>query len=386
LNIFGNRSNWQVLLFLFAILIGVGSLIYTQFLVHDLKAEERKKVEMWAAAIRLINSADSTQNLDFPFSIIENNKTVPVILTDSHNNIIAATNIGQGKIEDPGFMALKLVKMKSYNDPIIIDLGSGYSNRIYYKDSIILSQLMYYPYVQLGFILLFILSSYLALSSSRKAEQNRVWVGMSKETAHQLGTPTTSLSGWVEILQNNYPDIPVIKELALDVKRLEKVTERFSGIGSKPSLTRENIKSLIQNSVNYLKTRSSSKVLFVLPFSDDEEEMNIPVNPALFEWVIENVCKNAIDAMEGDGAITIRVEEADKYAIIDITDTGKGIPKSTYKKIFNPGFTTKKRGWGLGLSLAKRIIEEYHQGKIFVKSSEIGKGTCIRIMMKSTIN
>lgn len=385
MNIFRNRSNWQIFLFLFAILIGVGSLIYTQFLVRDLKAEERKKVEMWAAAIRLINSADSTQNLDFPFSIIENNKTVPVILTDGHDNIIAATNIGQGKIEDPGFMALKLEKMKSYNDPIIIDLGSGFTNRIYYKDSIILSQLMYYPYVQLGFIILFIIASYLALSSSRKAEQNRVWVGMSKETAHQLGTPTTSMSGWIEILQNNYSDIPVIKELALDVKRLEKVTERFSGIGSKPSLTQENIKSLIQNSVNYLKTRSSSKVLFVLPFSPDEE-INIPVNPALFEWVMENVCKNAIDAMEGDGSITIRIEETEKYAIIDVYDTGKGIPKSAYKKIFNPGFTTKKRGWGLGLSLAKRIIEEYHHGKIFVKSSEPDKGTCIRIMMKRSIN
>ncbi len=385
MNIFRNRSNWQVFLFLFAILIGVGSLVYTQFLVRDLKAEERKKVEMWAAAIRLINSADSTQNLDFPFSIIENNKTVPVILTDGHDNIIAAENIEQEKIANPGFMALELEKMKSYNEPIIIDLGSGSTNCIYYKDSIILSQLIYYPYVQLGFIILFILASYLALSSSRKAEQNRVWVGMSKETAHQLGTPTTSMSGWIEILQNNYPDIPVTKELALDVKRLEKVTERFSGIGSKPSLTRENIVSLIQNSVNYLKTRSSSKVLFVLPFSPDEE-INIPVNPALFEWVIENVCKNAIDAMEGNGEITIRIEESEKYAIIDIWDTGKGMPKSAWKKIFNPGFTTKKRGWGLGLSLAKRITEEYHHGKIFVRSSEIGKGTCIRIMMKSGIN
>ena len=382
MNIFRNRSNWQVLLFFFAILIGVGSLIYTQFLVRSLKAEERKKVEMWAEATRLINSADSTQNLDFLLTIIENNNTVPVILTDGHDNIIDTRNLGQVKTEDPGFMGAKLEKMKSDNEPIIIELGNGFTNRIYYKDSIILSQLMYYPFIQLGFIILFILASYLALSSSRKAEQNRVWVGMSKETAHQLGTPTTSLSGWIEILQNNYPDIPVIKELALDVKRLEKVTERFSRIGSKPSLTEENIKSLIQNSVNYLKTRSSSKVLFVLPFSADDE-INIPVNPALFEWVIENVCKNAMDAMEGDGEITIRVEEEEKHAIIDIYDTGKGMPKSAYKKIFNPGFTTKKRGWGLGLSLAKRIIEEYHNGKIFVKSSEIGKGTCIRIMMKN---
>ena len=281
-------------------------------------------------------------------------------------------------------MGLKLEKMKSDNQPIIIDLGNGSTNRIYYKDSIILSQLIYYPFIQLGFIILFIMVSYLALSSSRKAEQNRVWLGLSKETAHQLGTPTTSLTGWVELLKTNYPELPVTKELALDVKRLEKVTERFSRIGSKPLLTQDNILALIQNSVNYLKSRSSSKVLFVLPFTADDE-INLPVNPALFEWVIENVCKNGIDAMEGDGEITIKVEEEEKYAIIDISDTGKGLPKSSWKKIFSPGYTTKKRGWGLGLSLAKRIIEEYHHGRIFVKSSEPGKGTCIRIMMKTGI-
>ena len=384
MNIIRNRNNWQIFLFLFAILIGVGSLIYTQFLVRSLKIEERKKVEMWAEATGLINSADSTQNLDFLLSIIENNNTVPVILTDGSDNIIATRNIDQVKIEDTGTMGLKLEKMKSDNQPIIIDLGNGSTNRIYYKDSIILSQLIYYPFIQLGFIILFIMVSYLALSSSRKAEQNRVWLGLSKETAHQLGTPTTSLTGWVELLKTNYPELPVTKELALDVKRLEKVTERFSRIGSKPLLTQDNILALIQNSVNYLKSRSSSKVLFVLPFTADDE-INLPVNPALFEWVIENVCKNGIDAMEGDGEITIKVEEEEKYAIIDISDTGKGLPKSSWKKIFSPGYTTKKRGWGLGLSLAKRIIEEYHHGRIFVKSSEPGKGTCIRIMMKTGI-
>ena len=384
MNIFRNRNNWQIFLFLFAILIGVGSLIYTQFLVRSLKTEERKKVEMWAEATRLINSADSTQNLDFLLSIIENNNAVPVILTDGSDNIIATRNIEQVKIEDTGTMGVKLEKMRSDNQPIIIDLANGSTNRIYYKDSIILSQLIYYPFVQLGFIILFILASYLALSSSRKAEQNRVWLGLSKETAHQLGTPTTSLSGWVELLQNNYPDLPVTKELALDVKRLEKVTERFSRIGSKPSLTQENILGLILNSVNYLKSRSSSKVLFVLTFSSDDE-INLPVNPVLFEWVVENVCKNGIDAMEGNGEITIKVEEEEKYAVIDISDSGKGMPKSSWKKVFSPGYTTKKRGWGLGLSLAKRIIEEYHHGKIFVKSSEPGKGTCIRIMMKTGI-
>ncbi|NMC37717.1 MAG: HAMP domain-containing histidine kinase [Bacteroidales bacterium] len=383
MNIYVNRSRWKVFLFLFAILLGVGSLIYTQSLVKSLKDEERKKVQMWAEATRLINSADSTQNLEFLLSIIENNNTVPVILTDGHDNIIAVRNINQGKEEGYGHLDISLEKMKSENDPILIDLGGGFVNRIYYKDSIILTQLIYYPYVQLGLIIMFILVSYQALSSSRKAEQNRVWVGMSKETAHQLGTPTTSLSGWIEILQNDYPEIQVTRELALDVKRLEKVTERFSKIGSKPDLSEENIISLVQNSVDYLKSRSSNKVLFVLTFSPDEEIL-APVNPALFEWVIENVCKNAIDAIEGSGEVTVRVTEDEKYAIIDISDTGKGIPKTAYKKIFNPGYTTKKRGWGLGLSLSKRIIDEYHNGKIFVKSSEIGKGSCIRIMMRKS--
>lgn len=382
MNIYQKKSNWKILLFLFAILIGVSSLIYTQFLVRSLKAEERKKVEIWAEATKLINSADSTQNLEFLLSIIENNKTVPVILTDGHDNIIDTRNIESTKVNNPGSLGNKLDKIKNYNDPIIIDVGGGFTNHIYYKDSIILSQLTYYPFVQMGMIILFIIVSFLALSSSRKAQQNEVWVGMSKETAHQLGTPTTSLSGWVEILQNNHPEITITKELALDVKRLEKVTERFSRIGSKPLLTKENILSLIQNSVDYLKSRSSSKVLFVMTFSPDDSIM-IPVNAALFEWVIENICKNAIDAMEGNGEITIRVEEEEEYAVIDITDTGKGIPKSAYKKIFNAGFTTKQRGWGLGLSLTKRIIEEYHHGRIFVRYSEIGKGSCIRIMMKT---
>jgi signal transduction histidine kinase len=204
---------------------------------------------------------------------------------------------------------------------------------------------------------------------------------MSKETAHQLGTPTSSLAGWIEILQNNYPEIPVTAELARDVERLEKVTERFSRIGSKPSLTNENIVAIISRTVDYLKSRASSKVKFIYDYNSGNEIL-VPVNPALFEWVIENVSKNAIDAMEGSGEITVRIAETEKHALIDITDTGKGIPKSAFKKIFNPGFTTKQRGWGLGLSLARRIVEEYHNGKIFVRHSEVGKGSCIRIMMK----
>jgi signal transduction histidine kinase len=240
--------------------------------------------------------------------------------------------------------------------------------------------LIYYPYIQLGIVIFYILVSYLAFRSSRKAEQNQVWIGMSKETAHQLGTPTSSLAGWIEIMQNKYPGISITGELARDVERLEKVTERFSRIGSRPSLTKEDIVSIISRTIDYLKSRTSSKVKINIDYSI-EKTVEVPVNSALFEWVIENVFKNAVDSMEGNGEITVRITETEKHALIDISDTGKGIPKSAFNKIFNPGFTTKQRGWGLGLSLAKRIIEEYHNGKIFVRHSEVGKGSCIRIVM-----
>lgn len=356
--------------------VGIGSLIYTEILVSKLKAEERKNVQLWAEAIRLISVSDSNQNVDFPYSIIANNNTVPVILTDESDSIISTRNI-ESETKD---LKKVLSAMKEKNKPIIINLENGHYNLIYYKDSIILTMLIFYPYIQVGFIFLFILVSYLAFRSSKKAQQNQVWVGMSKETAHQLGTPTSSLAGWIEILQNNYPEVSITAELSRDVERLEKVTERFSRIGSKPSLTNENIVPIISRSVDYLKSRASSKVRFIDEYTD-KKEVIVPVNAALFEWVIENVSKNAIDAMEGSGDITIRIAETDRHALIDISDTGKGIPKSVIKKIFNAGFTTKQRGWGVGLSLARRIIEDYHSGKIFVRHSEIGKGSTIRIVM-----
>ena len=356
---FRNKNLWKLFLLLFAILIGLCSLIYTENLVNKLKIEERENVELWAEATRLISITDAGQDVNFLSSIIENNNTVPVILTDESDSIISARNFDKERERDIMFLKENLSKIKEKNEPIKIDLENGHFNLIYYKDSIILTMLIYYPYIQSGIILLFIMVSYLAFSSSRKAEQNQVWVGMSKETAHQLGTPTSSLSGWIEILQNKYPEISITSELALDVKRLEKVTERFSRIGSKPSLANENIIAIINRTTDYLKSRTSSKVRFINDY-DSEKELIVPANAALFEWVIENIYKNAL---------------------IDITDTGKGIPKSAFNKVFSPGFTTKQRGWGLGLSLAKRIIEEYHNGHIFVKNSEVGKGACIRIVM-----
>jgi two-component system, sporulation sensor kinase D len=375
-----HKTLWKLSLFLFAVLIGMGSLFYSGTLVRKLKVEERKNVHLWAEATRLISLSDTSLNLDFLSSIIYNNTTIPVILTDESDSIISAGNFNNERIGDPAYLKKNLEKIKGKNKPIIISLGGGHFNSIYYKDSTILTMLIYYPYIQLGIIVLFILVSYLALSSSRKADQNQLWVGMSKETAHQLGTPTSSLAGWIEIMQHKHPEISITKELARDVERLEKVTERFSRIGSKPSLTSENIIIIISRTIDYLKSRTSSKVLFITAFSPTGEII-VPINSALFEWVIENVSKNAIDAMEGNGEITIRITETDQHALIDISDTGKGIPKSAFNKIFNPGFTTKQRGWGLGLSLAKRIVEEYHNGRIFVKYSEVGKGSCIRIIM-----
>jgi signal transduction histidine kinase len=370
----------MLFLFLFAILTGLGSLIYTRYLVGILKIEERKKVELWAEATRLITVSDSSQNLGFLTSIIENNSSVPVILTDGYGNIIGSRNFDAARLKDPSFLKIQLERMKKKNKPIVVDLGSGFSNLIFYKDSIILTQLIYYPYIQLGIIMLFILVAFMAFNSSRKAEENQLWVGMSKETAHQLGTPASSLAGWVEILQQKYPEMTVTREIALDVERLVKITERFSRIGAKPALKNENVVEIIYRVIDYLKSRSSSKVKFSAGF-DPSREIVVPLNAALFEWVIENVSKNAIDAMEGNGEISYIISETDRAILVDITDTGKGIPKNAFKKIFNPGYTTKQRGWGLGLSLARRIMEEYHKGKIYVMNSEIGKGSCIRIII-----
>jgi signal transduction histidine kinase len=385
-NIYYRNTIWKLALLVFAVFIGLSSLLYTENLVKRLKTEERKKVELWAEATRLlINSSDSSEYLPFLSSINENNSTIPVILTDGADNIISARNFDPEKIKDISFLQTELARIKGKISPIIIDIGAGQINRIYYRESIILRKLTYYPYVQLSVIVLFILVSYMAFSSSRKAEQNQVWVGMSKETAHQLGTPTSSLAGWIEILQLKYPEITITEELSRDLSRLEKVAERFSKIGSRPDLALENIITVINQTIDYLRSRTSSKVVIKID-SGNLNEVLIPINSALFSWVIENVCKNAIDAITGEGEINIRISENDQASLIDISDNGKGIPKSAYKRIFKPGYTTKKTGWGLGLSLAKRIIEEYHDGKIFVRNSEIGKGSSIRIVMNKRIS
>ncbi len=350
--------------------------------MNELKEEERKKVELWASATKqLIDLDNPDANIDFLFQVIENNNTVPVVLADSKGDTISTRNIDVHRLKNTKYFEKLMRKMKSEHEPIEILLGNDVRNYIYYKDSLILTKLKYYPFVQLGVIMLFILVSYLAFSGFRKFEQNQVWVGLTKETAHQLGTPTSSLIGWVDVLKLKNIDPKLVSEFEMDVQRLEKITERFSKVGSKPKLTGTNIVPVIFSAVNYIKNRSSNKIKFTFNFSEDEEII-VPLNVALFEWVVENVAKNAIDAIRGSGELEFSLTDNTQVLFLDIKDNGKGIHKSKFKTIFKPGFTTRKRGWGLGLSLSQRIIEMYHKGKIFVYQSEIGKGSTIRIVLK----
>ena len=382
-NIYLQRQRWKLILFILAIIIGIASIIYTNRLVKQLSVEEKKKIELWAEGTRTLIEIDpsNTENINFIFKVIENNTTVPVIWVDENDSIISYRNLDSLKVKNKNYLLRQLNLMKAKNEPIEMGLINGQKNYIYYKDSILLTKLLYYPYIQMGVIVLFIFIAYLAFNATRKAEQNQVWVGMSKETAHQLGTPISSLIAWVELLKGKINDKALINELENDVSRLEKITERFSKIGSAPILKMENIIEVIKKSVEYIKTRSSNAIEFKYNF-DEKAEIIVPINASLFEWVIENICKNAVDAMKSEGKIEISVYDNIQVIYIDIKDTGKGISKSKYKTIFRPGYTTKPRGWGLGLSLTKRIVETYHDGKIFVNESEINGGTTIRIVLR----
>jgi sensor histidine kinase YesM len=381
MDIYYRKQQWKFLLFIFAVLIGIGSLWYTNKLVRSLAVEEQKKIKLWAEATRrLADVTISNQDDGFLLEVITNNETIPVMWVDQNDNIVSARNLDSLKSENPEYLIRQLEKMKTENEPIPMDLGEGFKNFIYYRNSILLTKLAYYPYFQLAVILLFVLVSYFAFSESRKAEQNQVWVGLSKETAHQLGTPTSALMALTELAKEKYPDNEIIPELEKDVNRLEKITERFSKIGSKPILKDENLIQILQETIEYLKTRTSDQIKFQLIY--EEEKLIVPLCASLFEWVIENLCKNSMDAMDGNGTVQISVKANENFCYLDIHDTGKGIPKSMHKTIFKPGYTTKQRGWGLGLSLAKRIIENYHSGRIFVQYSELEKGTTIRIMLK----
>jgi signal transduction histidine kinase len=381
LNIYRQKKRWQFFLFITAVIIGIASLLYTDQLVKKIAREEHKKAEMLAEAWKqIVNSNADDANLDFYTRVIEDNETIPVIVTDTLDNILITRNLDSARLEKPRYVARKLSLMKEHAAPIVITLSPTEKQFLYYSQSVLLTQLLYYPYIQLGIVLLFIMIAYFAFRTSRRFEQNQVWVGLSKETAHQLGTPISSLMAWLEMMKIRSGDKTMLAELEKDVNRLEKITERFSKIGSKPVLIKENIIRVIETAVTYIRTRSSDKIRFILKMPPGE--IAVPLNQALFEWVIENLCKNAIDAQQGEGEIEIAISDFTQVIYIDIRDAGKGIPKSMFQAIFRPGFTTKKKGWGLGLSLAKRIIEEYHDGRIFVHQSELNKGSVIRIVLK----
>lgn len=385
MNIYSQKQRWKLILLLTAIFIGLLSTWYTNRLTRQLQEEEKKKVELWAEGTRQLADPEVEPcNVNFLFDVIKNNTTVPVILTDENGNIVSFRNLDTSKTGDKEYLRDQLQIMKEQHAPIVISLFYKQKNYIYYKDSTLLTQLKYYPSFQLGIVAMFLLVSYLAFSSSRMAEQNKVWIGMAKETAHQLGTPLSSLMAWVELLKMRGIDEETTTEVEKDLNRLTTITERFSKIGSKPTLYKENLKQVLENAVQYIKNRTSSKISFEIKTNHDHEVM-VPLNVPLFEWVIENLCKNAIDAMGNTGAITISITDQKQFVYVDITDTGKGIAKTKFKTVFKPGFTTKSRGWGLGLSLAKRIIENYHLGQIFIKSSEPNKGTTFRIVLRKMI-
>jgi signal transduction histidine kinase len=384
--IYRQKKQWKFLLVLFAAIIGGLSLWYTNKLMDKLSAEEHKRIELWAEATQQLINSNPDQDVSFLFEVLRNNETIPVILVNMEGEILSYRNLDSIKMLDTVYQQKKLNEfMNNGKENFIIKTEEGIPlNKIYYSDSNLLKQLYYYPYIQLALVFLFILVSYFAFNISRKAEQDQVWLGMSKETAHQLGTPISSLMAWLEILKETYSDNPeLFKELEKDIKRLEKITDRFSKIGSQPQLSPMNIFEVLEGSLTYMKSRIPHTIKINTEFSLDKNIL-IPINPGLFEWVIENLCKNAVDAIGEQGEINISVEKHLNSIFIDIKDTGKGIHKKNFKTVFNPGYTTKNRGWGLGLSLVKRIVEQYHQGKVFVKQSEIGVGTTFRIVLKTS--
>jgi len=389
LNIYADKSQYKVVVVLIALLIGSCSVFYTDLLVRQLDQRERQQIELFAKSLQfLVSGQDISEDINFVFQEINRaNEIFPVILVDGKGEIQTHRNVpipkGASKEREQEILRDELESMKEDHEPIVVNYGGDQVNYIYYSNSYLITQLRYYPYIQLSVIGVFVLLGYLAFSYSRKAEQNRVWVGLAKETAHQLGTPLSSLMAWIEYFKSDprYADDDVIPELEKDVERLEMITARFSNIGSVPTLKEENVLDVVQTTVVYLQKRISPKVRMSVT-AEGEELPSVLINKHLFEWVIENLCKNAVDAMVGTGEIRIHLRKSHQHKLlIDVSDTGKGISKKHITRVFEPGFSTKKRGWGLGLTLAKRIIENYHKGKIFVKQSEPGKGTTFRIIM-----
>ena len=375
--------NWKNLLVIIAVLIALTALYYANNLTKKLAREERKKVEIVQQAFEIV-AKENSGDLTLAFTLINSNETIPLINTDSRDNIININNIDTISTKDgkknSDLLKEKLAELKAMHPPISIKISDTEKQYVYYGESELLKQLRMFPYILLIILFLFLIIVISFITSNNRQIQDRVWVGMSKETAHQLGTPLTSLVAWVEYLKDTEIEKPALVEMQKDVERLKLIADRFSKIGSVPQLYQEVLQTRLYEIVGYMQKRASKNISFSI--SSNKEDILVVISGPLFDWVIENLIRNALDAMDGKGAITIQIQDEITQTIIDVTDTGKGISQSNIKKVFKPGFSTKKRGWGLGLSLAKRIMSEYHYGDIFVKKSELGKGTTFRIILK----
>ena len=376
----------KILLVLAAIFIAVASLLISHSLIRDLAQQERSKMEVWAEAMRTLSEADDNADLSLVLKVLDENNTIPVVVLDKDGTVTEYRNVkisASNKSDSVKYVNNVAQQMKAAGQVIRIPLANNHNDyiEVCYDESLMLRRIAIYPYIQLGVVMLFVVVAIFALLTSKRAEQNKVWVGLSKETAHQLGTPISSLMAWLAILKETYPNDKLLSELDKDVQRLQLVADRFSKIGSIPEPVPASMNEVLYHVVDYMDRRTSKKIQMIADLPN--EDIIIKMNASLFEWVIENLCKNAVDAMGGEcGQIVFHLEQLENKVVVEISDTGKGIKKKNIKNVFRPGFTTKQRGWGLGLSLAKRIVEDYHHGKIFVKSSELGKGTTFRIELK----
>lgn len=386
-NIYDNRRIWKTVFLAVSLVLVAFFLHISNNLVDDLADQERERMEIWANATKALTSAQSS-DIDFYLSIIKNNNNIPVLLVDDNDNILMSRNFKMPEPVDSltpdllsdanrAFLAKRLKALKKTNNHIPIKIDGATTQHIYYEDSTLLTSMSYLPRIQIAVMIIFVIIVYLAVMSTKKAEQNKVWVGLSKETAHQLGTPISSLMAWVQMLEASGVDKEIVEDMDKDVNRLSMIADRFSKIGSKPEMKLEPVCESVRQGLDYMRARISTSVALSVDLPDNDR--NVMLCRPLFAWVIENLCKNAVDAMQGKGSLNVTAGYDHSTAFIEVTDTGKGIARKNFKTVFSPGFTTKKRGWGLGLTLAKRIIEEYHGGRIFVKWSEIGAGTTFRI-------
>lgn len=380
---FNSRIGKYIFFAVAVILVG-GSLWISNNLVRKLEKEERNKMEIWAAATSELATMTSDADIELILSIIQSNTTIPVIVVDENDEITQYSNISINSTDTVGYLSRMLASFRDNGSSIAIDLGDNMTQMLYYEDSILLRQLSYFPYIQLLVLIVFAIIAYIGLISVKRAEQNKVWVGLSKETAHQLGTPISSLMAWIELLKiNDDVDQSIVADMDKDVKRLSIIADRFSKIGSVPDKELVYVNELLEDTCDYMSTRISNKVSLRLHMPDDAE--GVMLCRSLVEWVIENLCKNAVDAMGGEGVIDVTLSSSRKQVYIDVTDSGKGIARKDFDNVFKPGYTTKKRGWGLGLTLARRIIQEYHNGQIYVKDSDPGVGTTFRIELPKIV-